>query len=219
MASPIVSLIPPPLRNDARVKALLSAFEAELDAMDNRALLMLDPASAPELVLPYLSFETSLDEFIGPRLPVDTIRTLIANAWRLHEPKGYQDGIEGGIAMLGLAATLISWWQENPKRRRGTHRIEIPIDRPIWPDRTEIGAEDMSAIWRMIHAMQRWSQDHALQLVSEASVPVTVAVAVGTGLTLQIEPFDPGPVEVTTSARAGVGIIVSRTLTIEGRLQ
>lgn len=216
MASPIVSLIPPPLRNDARVKALLSAFEAELDAMDNRALLMLDPASVPELVLPYLSFETSLDEFIGPRLPVETIRTLIANAWRLHEPKGYQDGIEGGIAMLGLAATLISWWQENPKRRRGTHRIEIPIDRPIWPDRTEIGAEDMSAIWRMIHAMQRWSQDHALQIVSEASGTIAVAACAHTGFCIQIEPFDPGPIEADATIRARIGIVVSTTVTVEG---
>ncbi len=217
MTTPIASLIPPPLRKDARVVALLSAFETVLEEMDDRALLMLDSWTVPEFVLPYLSYEHSLEEFIGPRLPVSTIRTLIANAWKLHEPKGYQDGIEGGIAMLGLAASLVSWWQENPKARRGTHRIEIPIDKPIWPDRAAITTEDVRAIWRMIHAMQRWSQDHAAQLLIESKGTVSVAAGVQTGLVMSIDAYDPGPVEVEAPARVGVGIVLSRTITVEAR--
>jgi|GEM_PF-3436674 len=218
MTAPIISLIPPPLRNDARVIALLSAFEAVLNEMDDRALLMLNPANVPEFVMPYLSYEHSLDEFIGPGLPVAVIRTMIADAWNLHEPKGYQEGIEGGVAMLGYAASLVSWWQENPKAKRGTHRIEVPIDKPIWPDQPPASRETIRAIWRMIHAMQRWSQDHALQIISEATAPVVAAAAVRTGFVLQVEPYDPGPLDVPVPIRAGVGIIISRTLTIEGRL-
>lgn len=215
--TPIVSLIPPPLAKDERVRALLQAFADVLDEMEDKALLMLEASDVPEHVLPYLTFEHSLDEFIGSGLPASVIRRMIANAWDLHEPKGYQEGVEGGVAMLGLQAHLIQWFQETPKARRGTHRIEVPIDKPIWPNRPEINADDIRAVWRMVHAMQRWSQDHAVQVLVEATVPVTTAVAVGTVLTMQIDPYDPGPVEVETSARVGAGVILSRTVTIEAQ--
>ncbi|OYX14827.1 MAG: phage tail protein I [Rhizobiales bacterium 32-66-8] len=214
---PITSLIPPPLAGDARVRALLQAFEACADEMEDQALLMLDPATAPETVLPYLSYEHSLDEFVGSEgLPVAVIRSLISRAWELHEPKGYAEGVEGGVAMLGYPATLHQWWQETPQAVRGTHRIEVPINEPLWPGQPPAGPGTVRAIWRMVHAMQRWSQEHALQIVSEAPMPTPVGVGVLTALRLQIEPFDPGIPVVETSVRAGAAIVMGNVLTVSG---
>jgi phage tail protein, P2 protein I family len=215
----IRALIPPPLATDERVKALLLSFESILKSQENKTLLMLEAETVPEQALPYLTFEHSLSEFIGSRLPVANIREMIANAWRLHEPKGYQEGVEGGVAMLGYETRLIQWWQESPQKQRGTHRIEINIDKPLWTDADPVSKETVRAIWRMIHAMQRWSQGHGLQLVVEAEIKQSTAVAVRSGFIVQIEPYDPGPVEVDTSLRSGTGIIFSFNMQIEGYIK
>lgn len=215
--TPIAALIPPPLKGDARVRALLEAFAACLDEMEDWSLILLDPAAAPDTALPALTYEHSLDEFIGPEgLPVAAIRSLINRAWDLHEPKGYAEGVEGGVAMLGYPATLTQWWQETPPAIRGTHRIEVRTDRPLWPGQPPAGPGSVKAIWRMIHAMQRWSQDHAVRLVSEAPVSGKVAVGVLTARRVQIEPFDPGIPEVSTGVHAGAGIVTGRQITVSG---
>lgn len=218
-AQPIRALIPPPLARDVRVGALLEAFERVLEATTDRALLMLDSETCPESVLPYLVYEHSLDEFIGPGLPTSVIRTMIARAWELHEPKGYAEGVEGGVAMLGYAATLIQWWQETPQARRGTHRIEVPIDKPLWPDKPLESAATVRAVWRMIHAMQRWSQDHALQIVAEAPVATRAGAAVLASIVVQIEPFDPGIPEVPATPRAAAGIVLGRQIIVSGWME
>ncbi|HEY9215906.1 MAG TPA: phage tail protein I [Ancylobacter sp.] len=211
----ILDLIPPPLKGDARVRALLAAFEAALDEQDAPDLMMLASDDVREEVLPYLGYEHSLDEFVGPGLPPPVIRQMIAKAWNLHEPKGYGEGVVGGIEMLGYLATLIQWWEESPQAVRGTHRIEVPVDKPLWPDRPLSGAEETRAIWRMIHAMQRWSQDHALRIISEAEVARPIGVGVLTGAVVQIEPFEPGVPEIPAPLYAGVGIVIGQFMQIE----
>lgn len=215
--TPITALIPPPLATDARVRALVEAFGACMDEMEDRALIFLSIETAPDATLPALAYEHSLSEFVGPEgLPVEAVRTLIARAWDLHEPKGYAEGVEGGVAMLGYPATLTQWWQETPPAVRGTHRIEVRLDQPLIPGQPPAGPGAVRAIWRMIHAMQRWSQDHAVRLASEAQTTVRVGVAVATALRMQIEPFDEGVPEVETRIGVGAGIVIGRVITIDG---
>ncbi|MFG1409523.1 phage tail protein I [Xanthobacter sp. VTT E-85241] len=214
---PVTSLIPPPLSGDARVRALLQVFGELLDEMEDWALILLDPATVPDVVLPALTYEHSLDEFVGAEgLPVLVIRDMIARAWDLHEPKGYAEGVEGGVAMLGYPATLVQWWQEAPQAIRGTHRIEVRTDQPLWPGQPPAGPGTVRAIWRMVRAMQRWSQDHAVQLISEASVATKVGVGVLAAVRMQIEPFDPGIQEVSTGVQAGVGIVTGHLIIVSG---
>ncbi|CAA0086855.1 Uncharacterised protein [Starkeya nomas] len=211
----ILQLIPPPMARDARVRALLLAFEAALDEMDAPDLMLLDPATVREEALPSLSYEHSLDEFVGPGLPPPVVRTMIERAWDLHEPKGYGVGIVGGIEMLGYRAELIQWWQTSPQGIRGTHEIEVPVDEPIWPDRPLDGVEEVRAIWRMIHAMQRWSQDHGLRIVSEAEVARPIGIGVLTAAHIQIEPYAETVPEIPAPVFAGVGLVIGSLLQIE----
>ncbi|MDR6952690.1 phage tail P2-like protein [Ancylobacter sp. 3268] len=211
----ILKLIPPPLAADERVRALLGAFEAALDELDAPDLMLLDPADVREEALPYLAYEHSLGEFVGPGLPTPIIRDMILNAWKLHEPKGYGVGIVGGIAMLGYDAELFQWWQESPKGIRGTHHIEVPINEPLWPGAELTGTEEVRAIWRMIHAMQRWSQDHGLRITSEAEVSQPVGVGVLSATSIQIEPWTPEAPEVSSTVTAGVGLLAGWRISIE----
>lgn len=212
----VASLIPPPLARDARVVALLTAFEQALDDLTDRAIVMLDPAAVPESILPYLAVEHSLEEFIGSGLPTDVIRTLILRAWELHEPKGYVEGIVGGIGMLGYPASITQWWQEEPQAPRGTHRIDVPIDKPLWPGQPPASADTVRAVWRMIHAMQRWSQDHGIRLETEAPVDIGIGAGVLTAGILTISPYDPGPVAVDSRQRAGAGMLAGFVVSIDG---
>lgn len=186
----IIRLIPPPLARDARVVALLTAFAAALDCITDRATVMLDPAEVPEGVLPHLSIEHSLNEFITPALPAPAIRTLIARAWELHEPKGYVEGIVGGLDMLGYRAAVTQWWQQTPQARRGTHRVDAWVGEPLWPGWRPGSADAVRAILQMIHAMQRWSQDHTLRLVSESRAAVHCIAGVRVGVTITIAPHE-----------------------------
>ncbi|MCJ8142979.1 phage tail protein I [Ancylobacter sp. A5.8] len=211
----ILKLIPPPLARDERVRALLLAFEQALDELDATDLMLMDPATVREGALPYLAYEHSLDEFVGPGLPPPIIRQMIERAWDLHEPKGYGAGILSGIAMLGYEADLTQWWQESPPGVRGTHRIEVDVDQPLWPDQPLDGIEAVRAIWRMIHAMQRWSQDHGLRVVSEIAAPRPIGVAVLTAAHVQIEPFEPSTPEILTTSCSGVGIVMGLSLSVD----
>lgn len=215
----ILSLIPPPLAGDARVRALLLAFGQALDEMDAQDLMLMDPSSVREDVLPYLAYEHSLNEFVGPGLPVPVIRTMIEHAWDLHEPKGYGAGIVGGIKMLGYRATLTQWWEETPPGIRGTHRIEVPVENPLWPDRPLDGVDEVRAIWRMIHAMQRWSQDHGLRIASEVQAARRVGVAVQTMISIQIEPWTVTVPEISTPLHAVAGVITSWQISIAAPIQ
>lgn len=215
--APITSLIPPPLATDARVRALVEAFGACMDEMEDWALILLSIETAPDATLPALAYEHSLSEFVGPEgLPVDAVRTLVARAWDLHEPKGYAEGVEGGVAMLGYPAELTQWWQETPPAARGTHRIEVRLDQPLIPGQPPASSGSVRAIWRMIAAMQRWSQDHALRLASEAPVTTRVGAGVTLAQWIRVEPFDPGIPEVSTGITAAVGVTVARKLLISG---
>lgn len=211
----ILALIPPPMARDARVRGLLLAFEQALDEMDAADLMLMDPAGVREEALPYLAYEHSLGEFVGPGLPTPVIRTMINGAWDLHEPKGYGAGIISGIAMLGYAATLIQWWEETPPAIRGTHRIEVNVDQPLWPDRPLDGIEAVRAIWRMIHAMQRWSQDHALRIVAVSQVSRPVGVGVLTASRIQIEPWTPASPEIGSTMIAAAAIVIGGRIQIE----
>lgn len=206
--STVIGLIPPPLRGDARVTALMLAFEDALDELTARDLMLLDPADVREEALPYLAWEHSLDEFTGgDPLPVETVRDMIANAWDLHEPKGYAVGVEGAIATLGWNAELTQWWQEQPQAIRGTHRIDVRLDQPLRAG-LSAGPGTVRSIWRMIHAMQRWSQDHALRVMVEAEVASTVGIGVLTAARIQIEPYVPEVPEVTSTSTTGVGFVL-----------
>lgn len=219
-SSSITALIPPPLAADARVRALIEAFGACMDDMEDRAAILLSIADAPDAALPALAYEHSLSEFIGPGgLPVATVRTLIARAWDLHEPKGYAEGVEGGVALLGYPATLTQWWQQTPQGIRGTHRIEVRIDQPLWPGQPPASAGTVGAIWRMVHAMQRWSQDHAVRIVSVADVSQPIGVGVLTANIIQVEPWTPAVPEVAAPLYAAAAIIAGWRLTVDAPVE
>lgn len=213
--SDITALIPPPLAKDARVVALLTAFERALDHITDAPMVMLDPVTAPESVLPYLAVEHSLDEFVGgDGLPVDVMRDMIARAWDLHEPKGYAAGVTGAIAMLGWPAELTQWWEESPQAARGTHKIDVRVDNPLWPDQPSASLASARAIWRMIHAMQRWSQDHTLRLSVDAPGRLRVGASVATAATITVAPFDPGMISVAARQSIGIGCLSAFVVTV-----
>lgn len=121
-----------------------TALEATLVDVDERVLAIdadivrraKNPATCPEILLPWLAWEETVDVW-EPDWPVERKREAIARSWHLHRHKGTRGALEDAINLLGFGARLEEWFEYGGAAYHFRMRVDI-------------GAEDALALERMI---------------------------------------------------------------------
>lgn len=104
------SLLP---RNATPLMRALSEAFAEVAETAPRAETIPDVLSyerCPSLLLPWLAWEWSVDEWV-PTWDDGTKRSAIGASWDIHSVKGTVYALERGIGVLGYGATVTEWFQ------------------------------------------------------------------------------------------------------------
>jgi phage tail P2-like protein len=116
--------------------ALVGVNERVLDIDADIVRRAKDPATCPEVLLPWLAWEETVDIW-EPDWPVARKREAIAQSWHLHRHKGTRRALEDAINLLGYGARLEEWFEYGG----AAYHFRV---------RVEIGSEDALALDRMI---------------------------------------------------------------------
>lgn len=155
----------PTQAKDIRGKAFLSAVNRMLGDRPLPGPHMRDPETCPAEILPALVAEYSMEEFIEPGLPVHVVRRILKNRWALQSGEGYDSGVKLGLELLGMRASIVQWHEMQPKGAANTHRIDVFMEDVLWPDDDGyFSTKQVTAMWRMIAATKRWSQESELRV-------------------------------------------------------
>lgn len=122
------SLLPPPLRRDLNMRALETVI-ARLSTFDLTPLVVYDIDNAPVSLLPYLAeqFDVLGDAGWDLAKTDDERRALVKEAIWLHKIKGTPYAVRRALDILGVVATIVEWWQREPKGTPHTFSISISL--------------------------------------------------------------------------------------------
>lgn len=206
------SVSPAPISGD-RDQAFLQALARMDGDRPVSDLVIQDALNCPASALPALIAEYSLEEFIDPDLPENEVRAIIGASWRLHEGKGYDEGVQLGLSLLGIDAEVNQWYQQKPLGAPNTHRINLRATRALYPNENTLGPRHLKAAVRMIESTKRLSQGTTVVRRRDFTNDLVVAQAMHLKRTLILR-HDPVP----ELPAAGIGLAAAmnyrRTLTI-----
>ncbi|KQI68006.1 hypothetical protein AN189_13145, partial [Loktanella sp. 3ANDIMAR09] len=123
-----------------------------------------DAYACPASALPALIAEYSVEEFITPNLSEARVRDIVANAWALHEAKGYDSGVRLALSLAGVTAEIIPWYAEDPPAAPNTHRLIFEADSDFWGSEPIGGPLSFGRIRGLVEASKRFSQETAYQI-------------------------------------------------------
>lgn len=83
-----------------------------------------DPDRCPELLLPHLAWERSVDRW-DDAWPERTKREVIKASPFIHRHKGTIGALRRVVEPLGYLIRIVEWWQADPPGPRGTFELEI----------------------------------------------------------------------------------------------
>ncbi len=158
-----IASITPPQANDVRGEAFLNALARFMGERLRPGPQVRDPQTCPAEALPALIAEASMEEFIDPDLPEQIQRDILSNRWQLQSLKGTDAGVKLALRLLGADAQIIQWHQTEPKGEPNTHRIELLVEKPIWPGEGYFGERQVRALQKMINRTKRFSQETELR--------------------------------------------------------
>lgn len=218
MSDQRTSLIPPALVpsgvDDDRQQAMAQAFGEMLAEFDFEALPIADPLTVDARLLPFLIRAFGAQDFIDPDLPEHVQRRILKNIWPLKALHGYNAGVKFGLSLLGMTAAIEHWWQAEPKRQANTHRITVEIDELLFPDDGgHFSDKQVAAIWRMINATKRQSQETEIRTGVTARGEAFMGAYVGTIVKATAPAVVPPPpvLNVTTRRAVVSTVLISAT--------
>jgi len=174
-------LIPPGV-NDARSRAFVRALGDVLGTFRTSALLVQDPLTVDARLLPAMTVELAMTEFVWPGLREVHLRNLLAAAPEIHALTGTVAGARSALAAIGVTVDWTQWYQADPKLYHDTHIVVAYInDHLIEGQPALLTAETQQAVLRLIEATQRWSQDITFKLgvgFRSAAAPVGILQSV-----------------------------------------
>lgn len=151
-------LIPPGV-NDARSRAFAAALGEVLAGFSTSALLIQDPWTVPASLLPAMTLEAGLSEFVSPGMREELVRELIAAAPEIHAMTGTVAGARRALEAVGISVQWTQWFQMMPPGGHDTHRVFLFLDDTIIAGEEIFAPANQAATARIIRATQRWSQD------------------------------------------------------------
>lgn len=121
-----VSLLP---SNATKWERVLEAVDADLVARDPVGLI---PAAravyhCPQVWLPYLAAERSVDEFDGA-WPLERQQAVVAGSFRYHQVRGTRPALDRALEPLGYSLGVKEWFEFSPPRQANTFTIDLEVD-------------------------------------------------------------------------------------------
>ncbi len=213
MSDPFIpaSLVPPGI-NDQRGRDFAAALGDVLSAFSTSALLIQNPLTVDARLLPILTVELGMTEFMTAGLKEIHVRELLARAPEIHAWTGTVFGTRRALGALGITVDWTQWWQKEPKGQHDTHTVIAYVnDNIIDGDTNLFSAATQYAIRRVIEATQRWSQE--IEFLLGARLPVSIGAAAAVRHAVCVYPTANAAVAMPSS-RLGVAPIVRRVQAI-----
>lgn len=153
------SLVPAGV-NDKRSRDFVAALSALLEGFSTSALLAQDPLTVPAALLPVMTVELGMSDFIAAGLLEEHVRALLAAAPDIHAMTGTVAGTRRALGAIGVTVDWTQWWQRSPAGPHDTHEVVAYVNDHLFPDQAALlTAETQTAVLRLIRATQRWSQE------------------------------------------------------------
>jgi phage tail P2-like protein len=133
------------------------------------------PASCPEVLLPWLAWSFSLDQWDTSWTEAQK-RASIENSVFVHRHKGTIGAVRSALAALGIGARVQEWFNQTPAGAPYTYRLLLDVDQ------VGISQENVLRVDDVVEATKnlRSHLDKIVMTISSAA-PVTVAAACGVG--------------------------------------
>lgn len=157
-----------------------------------------DPDRCPELLLPYLAWERSVDRW-DDAWPERTKREVIKASTFIHRRKGTIGALRRVVEPLGYLIRIVEWWETNPPGPRGTFELEIGtlesgITEELY-DALVLFLEDAKPASRHITR---------LDISLDTRVPAFYGCALTDGDVLDIYPWQPADIDIHVAAYQAV---------------
>jgi len=126
-----------------------------------------NPQTCPAKFLPYLAWALSVDRW-DSEWPIATKRSVIQQAWFIHQHKGTISAVRRVVEPLGYVINVTEWWETNDAP--GTFRLDIGV--------LETGIDE-----EMYEEMERQIDDakpasrHLIGLTITQDIPGTIYLA------------------------------------------
>ncbi|MFT0892956.1 phage tail protein I [Pseudochelatococcus sp. G4_1912] len=187
-------------------EAFAAAFAGQPDGWGITDVL--SPARCPPVLLPWLAWEWSVDEW--QRDWSEAVqRAVIAGSWDLHSIKGSAGAMQRAVNALGFSLNVVEWWQATPERDPYTYRYSLTS--PFGRSWTEAEIVSMERVSRRAKNVRSWLEAIELK-VSGAKVPVYAGAVIHTRL--RVAPGTEPVTQLTGTASAFSGAVIASRLRV-----
>lgn len=120
----MTSLLPP---NTTKFERCLEASFERVSAVPTPARTFNDPMQAPNVVLPWLAWEKSVDVW-NKNWSSDQKRKTIANSFYVHSHKGTVGALQSALDSIGFTVKVQEWFATVPRGAPYTFKLDITVD-------------------------------------------------------------------------------------------
>lgn len=125
------SLLP---NNATPTERSLDIASARVEAVSAPVHQLVQAATCPESLLPYLAWAVSVDEW-DPAWPIERKRASIAASIEIHRRKGTAAAVQDAVATIGWETAVVEWFQEAPLATPYTFAVEaFLVDQGVTPE-------------------------------------------------------------------------------------
>ncbi|MGV1803853.1 phage tail protein I [Agrobacterium vitis] len=189
--------------NDERSRAFAATLSSILGEFQTSSLLIQDPLTVDAKLLPIMTIELGMSDFMTAGLLETHVRQLLARAPDIHAMTGTVAGVRRALGALGVTVDWVQWWQKQPPGQHDTHEVVAYVNEHLLEGQEALlTSETQYAVLRVIRAVQRWSQEIDFKLGVGFSSSVGLAGAVQTATVLK-----PSAQAVTAMPEARIGAV------------
>lgn len=120
----MINLLPP---NTTPLERNLAAANARLGDLATPLRDLMNPATCPAALLPWLASTMSVDTWVDTWTEAQK-RAVIAASYQVHRKKGTLASLRAALAALGVVGKVVEWWEETPKATPYTFCIDIDTE-------------------------------------------------------------------------------------------
>lgn len=162
--------------NDQRSRDFIASLSAVLEDFQPSSLLVQDPMTVDAWLLPIMTVELAMSDFMTPGMLERHVRALLDAAPDIHALTGTVAGARRALSAIGVTVDWVQWFQQDPPGPHDTHVVTAYVNEHLFADQAALLTEEVQqSVLRLIHATQRWSQDIAFRL----GIRATSTIALG----------------------------------------
>lgn len=120
----MISLLPP---NTTKFERCFEASFQRVSAVPTPARTFNDPMQAPNVVLPWLAWEKSVDVW-NKNWSEEQKRKTIANSYFVHSHKGTVGAMQSSLDAIGFNVKIQEWFSMAPRGEPYTFKLDITVD-------------------------------------------------------------------------------------------